>query len=165
MMNCRLLSFRRAGLWLFASLTLWVAGCTTPPPPKPPPPPPPQPAPAPKPVIPLAKANDPFAYRLEMARYLYERYQDQVHSGRLAPLLKGVGVIEVTINDQGRVVKREWIRAPHHVPEVVSAIEQMIDSAQPYPAPRFATQTTYLQTWLWDRSGKFQLDSLSLGQD
>ena len=120
---------------------------------------------APEPRVPFASASNAQAYRVEMARHIYQHHAHRVHSGRLPPMLKGVGVVEVTINQKGQVVRMEWIRAPKHVPEVVKAIEDMIEAAQPYPAPRFASQVSFMETWLWNRNDRFQLDSLTLGQD
>lgn len=152
-------------------LALLLNACTSPkPPPSLPAPAPvalPEPAPvAPEPPShPKAQARDLKAYRLEMARHIYERHGQHVHAGRLPPLIKGVGVIEVTINDQGQVTHMEWVRAPRHVPEVVKSIEDLIEAAQPYPAPAFAKQATFMETWLWNRNNRFQLDSLTAGQD
>lgn len=113
----------------------------------------------------MASAPNALAYRHEMARHIYQRHAHRVHAGRLPPMLKGVGVVEVTINQKGQVTRMEWVRAPKHVPEVVKAIEDLIEAAQPYPAPRFASEVRFMETWLWNRNDRFQLDSLTLGQD
>ena len=62
----------------------------------------------------------------------------------------------------GQVTRLHWLRAPSHAPEVVAEIERIVRQAAPYPAPRVAV--TYTDTWLWDRSGRFQLDTLTEGQ-
>ena len=57
------------------------------------------------------------------------------------------------------------MRAPKHAPEVMSEIEQIVRAAAPYPIPEHMTQVTYTDVWLWDKSGRFQLDTLTEGQD
>ncbi len=37
-------------------------------------------------------------------------------------------------------------------------------SAAPYPTPSRLGKVTYTDTWLWDKSGNFQLDTLTEGQ-
>jgi hypothetical protein len=54
-----------------------------------------------------------------------------------------------------------WMRKPSHAPEVVAEIERAVRSAAP-PCP--GRSVTYTDTWLWDKSGRFQLDTLTEGQ-
>jgi hypothetical protein len=79
-------------------------------------------------------------------------------------MLKAVGVIEVSVNSQGRVDEIVWLRAPRHAPEVMREIENAVRQAQPYPAPRHLHHVKYVDTWLWHASGQFQLNTLSEGQ-
>jgi protein TonB len=58
-----------------------------------------------------------------------------------------------------------WLRAPRHAPEVVREIEATVRRASPFPAPARIGRMTYTDTWLWDKSGRFQLDTLTEGQD
>lgn len=80
-------------------------------------------------------------------------------------MLYAVGVLNVDIDRHGQVKGIHWMRAPRHAPEVMSEIETMVRSAAPYPAPRHMTQVTYTDVWLWHKSGRFQLDTLTEGQD
>jgi hypothetical protein len=57
-----------------------------------------------------------------------------------------------------------WLRAPRHAPEVVAEIERTVRAAAPYPLPARLGKVTYTDTWLWDKSGRFQLDTLTEGQ-
>ena len=43
-------------------------------------------------------------------------------------------------------------------------IERTVRQAAPYPVAVKLGKVTYTDTWLWDRSGKFQLDTLTEGQ-
>jgi protein TonB len=43
-------------------------------------------------------------------------------------------------------------------------IERSVRKAAPYPAPIKMGSVTYTDTWLWEKSGRFQLDTLTEGQ-
>lgn len=159
-----------------------IAGCATPPPPAPvavkPPPPPPAPvAVAPKPPAPVviappavvvptyvSQAGTPRDYRRDAATHLYERLRERIFKGKMPPLLQAVGVLQVDIDHQGAVTDVRWMRAPKHVPAVMAEIERTVRAAAPYPAPVRMGQVTYTDTWLWHKTGFFQLDTLSEGQ-
>lgn len=79
--------------------------------------------------------------------------------------LYAVGVLEVQIDRNGHVLSTHWLRAPRHAPEVVAEIERTVRAATPFPVPGRLGKVTYTDTWLWDRSGRFQLDTLTEGQD
>ena len=122
----------------------------------------PEPAVAPKAV---SNARTPKAYRADAARHLYETYQHRIYQGKLPPMLKAVGVVEVEVDSQGQVQDIVWLRAPKHVPEVMREIETALRQAAPYPVPVHMKQVKYTDTWLWHASGRFQLDTLTEGQN
>lgn len=136
--------------------------------PAPKPAPPPQavkPAPPAEPVNPIKSvARDAKEYRKDAARHLYSKYPERIYAGKLPPLLKAVGVIDVVVGPNGQVLELIWARAPRHVPEVMRDIEAMIRQAGPFPAPVNLRRVTYTETWLWHKSGQFQLDTLTEGQ-
>jgi hypothetical protein len=163
-------------LWL--CIAALVAGCATPPPPVasiPPPPPPPAPvAVAPptvqpvKPLPPLGKvsnAQTPRDYRRDAATHLYEKNLGRIYVGKLPPLLYAVGVLQVDVDGRGNVTDIRWMRAPTQAPEVMADIERSVRSAAPFPAPVKLGRVTYTDTWLWHKSGRFQLDTLTEGQN
>ena len=82
----------------------------------------------------------------------------------MPPLLYAVGVINVEIDRVGRVIRLDWMRAPRQAPEVIAEIEAFIKKASPFPAPVKLGKVIYTDTWLWDKSGRFQLDTLTEGQ-
>ena len=82
----------------------------------------------------------------------------------MPPLLHAVGVLQVQVDGAGRVVGLSWMRAPKHAPDVIAEIERSVRAAAPFPAPVRLGRVTYTDTWLWDRSGHFQLDTLTEGQ-
>ena len=80
----------------------------------------------------------------------------------MQPNLYAIGVLQVDIDRRGQVGRMNWLRAPNHAPEVVVEIERIVRAAAPYPTP--SRTVTYTDTWLWDKSGRFQLDTLTEGQ-
>ena len=126
--------------------------------PRPPPAPPVAAVPKPSP------ATTPLAYRRDAASHLYAINADRIYKGMLQPNLHAVGVLEVDIDRQGQVVAINWRRAPSHVPEVMDEIVRTVRAATPFPAPARMGRVTYTEIWLWDKSGKFQLDTLTEGQ-
>ena len=110
-------------------------------------------------------ATTPRAYRSDGATHLYGLNADRIFKGRMPPLLYAIGVLNVEIDRVGRVTRLDWMRAPNHAPEVVAEIERTIRSASPFPAPTRMGKVVYTDTWLWHKSGKFQLDTLTEGQN
>lgn len=103
-------------------------------------------------------------YRLDAAKHLYGLNTSNVFSGKLPPLLYAVGVVRVQIASNGDLIEIDWMRKPTHAPEVISEIENRIRKASPFPAAQHIGDVTYTETWLWHKSGRFQLDTLSEGQ-
>ena len=104
------------------------------------------------------------AYREDAATHLYGLNAQRVYKGKLPPMLYAIGVLEVDIDRAGKVTRLRWMRAPKHAPEVVAEIERTVRAAAPFPAPTRMGKVTYTDTWLWDKSGHFQLDTLTEGQ-
>ena len=110
-------------------------------------------------------ATTPRAYRGDGATHLYGLNADRIFKGRMPPLLYAIGVLNIEIDRVGRITRLDWMRAPKHAPEVVAEIERTVRSAAPFPAPSRMGKVVYTDTWLWHKSGKFQLDTLTEGQD
>ena len=143
-----------------AGLMLWLQGCSTAPETTPR-----MPAAVSAPAVAASAARNARDYRRDAAQHLYSRHSGQIYKGRLPPMLYAVGVLHVEIGRQGQVLGLHWQRAPRHAPEVMAEIERMVRAAAPYPAPQHLAQVTYTDVWLWDKSGRFQLDTLTEGQD
>ena len=105
------------------------------------------------------------AYRQDGASHLYGLNSERIFKGRMPPLLYAIGVLNVEIDKAGRVTKLDWMRAPRHAPEVIADIERTVRQASPFPAPTRLGKVVYTDTWLWHKSGKFQLDTLTEGQN
>jgi hypothetical protein len=162
----------RTLLGLGAAALGFLSGCSTPPPAvqTPPPPPPAVKVPPiviapPVPTGPTSLARSSKEYRKDAAGHLYGMHANRIYKGRMPPLLEAVGVLNVDIDYKGDVKAVNWMRAPKHVPHVMAEIERMVRASAPYPLPKNLSQVTYTDVWLWHKSGKFQLDTLTEGQD
>jgi periplasmic protein TonB len=112
-----------------------------------------------------SSASNPRAYRADAAGHLYELNRERIYKGRLPPLLYAIGVLQVEVDSRGNVRDLNWMRAPKHAPEVVAEIERTVRAAAPFPVPVRMGKVVYTDTWLWHKSGQFQLDTLTEGQD
>lgn len=111
-----------------------------------------------------SSATSPRAYRKDGASHLYSLNAERIYQGKMPPLLYAIGVLNVDIDRLGRVTRLDWMRAPRHAPEVIAEIERTVRRASPFPAPTRLGKVVYTDTWLWHKSGKFQLDTLTEGQ-
>lgn len=112
-----------------------------------------------------SNATNARAYRADAAQHIYALNGDRIWKGRLPPMLYAVGVLQVEVDGRGNVRKLSWMRAPKHAPEVIAEIEKTVRAAAPFPAPARMGKVVYTDVWLWHESGKFQLDTLTEGQD
>lgn len=168
-------------LALYAGIAALLASCAAPyrtPAPQPAPAAPTAPVPAtpaaePPPVVAIppvsqlpanSYATDARAYRRDAALHLYAHNTQRIYKGMLKPHLYAIGVLDVDIDRQGRVTGMQWRRAPKHAPEVMKEIERTVRAAAPYPVPARMGRVIYTDIWLWDKSGQFQLDTLTEGQ-
>jgi periplasmic protein TonB len=127
--------------------------------------PPVQAAQAPTMIIKTSSATDPRAYRADAAGHIYALNRERIWKGRLPPMLYAVGVLQVEVDGRGNVRNLHWLRAPKHAPEVIASIEKTVREAAPFPVPARLGKVVYTDTWLWHKSGQFQLDTLTEGQD
>ena len=151
----------------FIGAAALVAGCSAPPST------PMTSAPGARPVISLASpatftqisvADTPLAYRHDAAAHLYSKNSDRIFKGILPMFLYAVAVVQVEVDSRGQLTSLTWMREPLHAPEVVAEIERTVRQAAPFPAPVKLGHATYIETWLWDASGRFQLHTLTEGQ-
>ncbi|NBT54411.1 MAG: hypothetical protein EBT05_05875 [Betaproteobacteria bacterium] len=124
------------------------------------------PAPAVPPVVVAAAAPsaNPREYRRDAAKHLYGQNAHRIYKGKLPAMLYAIGVLQVDVDGRGQVIRLNWMRTPTHAPEVVAEIERTVRRAAPFPVPAHLGQVTYTDTWLWHKSGRFQLDTLTEGQ-
>ena len=112
----------------------------------------------------VSQAGDARAYRMDGARHVYESYPHRIFRGKLPPLMHAIVVVETVLDEAGRIKEINILRAPSHAPDVTAAVREMIQRVSPFPTPTRLGSVTWTETWLVDRSGRFQLDALSEGQ-
>lgn len=111
-----------------------------------------------------SNATTPRDYREHAARHVYDANASRIYPGKLPPVLYAIGTLQVSLDANGRVTSMHWLRAPQHAPEVIAEIERTVLAAAPYPVATRLGAVVWTDTWLWDKSGRFQLDTLSEGQ-
>lgn len=154
-------------LSLVLSLLGLLAGCASAPPPVASAPAPVAAAPLPKfepPMGPPSGALSAMDYRLDAAYHLYGKNNGRIYQGVMPHFLYAIGVLEIQVDPRGNLLALNWMRAPEHAPEVIAEIERTVRQAAPFPAPVQLGSASYIETWLWDISGNFQLHTLSEGQ-
>ena len=104
-------------------------------------------------------------YRIDAARHVYAAYPSRIYRGVLPPLLYGIMMVETELDAEGQVVAVHVVRKPA-ADEVAPWVLAMLRRAAPYPAPAAMPGGTvrFTETWFVDRSGLFQLFSLTEGQ-
>ena len=113
----------------------------------------------------VSSAETPKAYKVDAAKHVYKAYPEKIYKGKLPPLIHAVVVLEVSVDAQGNVRDINTIRVPTHAPDVTVAVKDMIQRASPMPAPARMGGAKFTEVWLVDKSGRFQLDTLTEGQD
>jgi len=111
-----------------------------------------------------SNAATPREYRRDAARHVYAANAQRIYEGKLPALLYAIGTLEVNVDASGKVQSMHWMRAPQHAPEVIKEIERTVLAASPFPVATKLGKVTWTDTWLWDKDGRFQLDTLSEGQ-
>jgi protein TonB len=106
----------------------------------------------------LAHAGE---YRIGAAEQVYKLHNERVYRGVMPPLLYAVGIVQITVDSSGAVTSITWLRKPANV--VAEQIESLILTPGMFGIPPEGS-AVFVETWLWDKSGKFQLKSLSEGQ-
>jgi protein TonB len=112
----------------------------------------------------VSMASDPRAYKLDAARHIYASYANRIYKGRLPPLIHAVVVVETTVDSNGTPRDVKVVRGPSHAPDVTAAVVQMIRRAG-LPPHGMTGGMKFTEIWLVHKDGRFQLDSLTEGQD
>ena len=122
--------------------------------------------PPPRHPAPLAGSDALHAddYRRHAARHLYDVYPDQVLKGMVRANVYAIVVTETDVDARGRVLAVRVLRKPASAHEVTPWVVALIRGASPLPPPLHLKRARYVDTWLVDRSGQFQLRTLTEGQ-
>jgi periplasmic protein TonB len=104
-------------------------------------------------------------YRIDAARHIYTAYPGRIFRGKLPPLMYSVMVVETEIDSEGKVRGVNVVRKPA-ADEVAPWVVSMIRGAGPFPLPAKlpGKSVRYTDVWLVDKSGRFQVDTLTEGQ-
>ena len=124
----------------------------------------PEPPPGRSPMPRASEAANARDYRRDAARHVYDGNRARIYGGKLPALLYAVGTLQVNLDANGKVLSMHWMRAPKHAPEVIAEIERTVLEASPFPTAARIGKVTWTDTWLWDKGGHFQLDTLTEGQ-
>ena len=111
----------------------------------------------------VSHAATPRDYRRDGAQHIYGKNAHRIFKGKMPPLLQGVGTLQLELDHRGQIVSIHWMRPPSH-PGAKAEIERTVRDSAPFPAPVRMGHVYYVDTWLWDKSGQFQLDTLTEGQ-
>lgn len=103
-------------------------------------------------------------YRLDAARHLYVAYAPHVLRGMVPPLVHAIVVTETEVDEQGKVLQVRVLRPPAAARNVGPWVVTLIRKASPFPPPTRIGRVKVIETWLVDRSGKFQVHTLTEGQ-
>jgi hypothetical protein len=111
-----------------------------------------------------SQAANEKAYRLDAARHIYDTYPAQILKGKVPALVYAILVTETEIDARGQVLGVRIVRQPASAREVTPWVVSMIRSAAPLPPPARLGRVKFLEVWLVDKSGQFQVHSLTEGQ-
>ena len=114
----------------------------------------------------VSEAQSEQEYRRDAARRVYEAFPGHIHKGMLPPLMYAIAITETDVDADGRVVDVRLTREPAAAKEVGPWVVALLRQVAQFPVPaRLArARATYKEIWLVDKSGKFQVDTLTEGQ-
>jgi len=112
----------------------------------------------------VSLASSAQGYRTDAARHVYNTYATQIYKGMLPPLVHAVVVIETEVDPAGNVREVRVIRSPSHAPDVTQRVVAMVRQASPFPQPSKLGATKFMEVWMVDSGGQFQVHTLTEGQ-
>jgi hypothetical protein len=115
-------------------------------------------------VASASEARSEQEYRRDAARRVYDSFPSQIHKGKLPPLMYAIAITETDVDADGRVTDVRLTREPAAAKEVGPWIVALLRRIGQFPAPTHLAKATYKEIWLVDKSGKFQVDTLTEGQ-
>lgn len=113
----------------------------------------------------VSDAANTSAYKLAAAQALYAVYAAQVRSGKMPAWTHAVAVTEVDVDASGRITAVRLVREPAHAKEVGPWLVGLLWRMQRLPVPLLLGATTWREVWLVDEQGRFQVDTLTEGQE
>jgi hypothetical protein len=111
-----------------------------------------------------SEAETEQAYRRDAAKRIYESFPMHIYRGKMPALAYAIAITETDIGADGQVTDVRLTREPAAAKEVGPWVVALIRRVGQMPPMARMAQVTYTETWLVDKSGKFQLHSLTEGQ-
>lgn len=111
-----------------------------------------------------SEAETESAYRRDAAKRIYESFPMHIYRGKMPALTYAIAITETDIGGDGQVLDVRMTREPASAKEVGPWVVALIRRVGKMPPLAKMEQVTYTETWLVDKSGKFQLHTLSEGQ-
>jgi protein TonB len=115
-------------------------------------------------VLQPSEARSEMAYRTDAARHIYDAYPSQVLKGKVPALVYAIVITETELDARGKVLNVRVLRQPASAREVTPWVVSLIRRASPLPPPVRMGRVRVLEVWLVDKSGLFQVHSLTEGQ-
>ncbi|WP_374568701.1 hypothetical protein [Ideonella sp.] len=112
----------------------------------------------------VSEAQTDQEYRRDAARRVYESFPAHIHRGKLPPLMYAIAITETDVDASGRVTDVRLTREPAAAKEVGPWVVALLRKIGQFPAPTRMAKATYKEIWLVDKTGKFQVDTLTEGQ-
>jgi periplasmic protein TonB len=84
-----------------------------------------------------------------------------VLNGKVPAPVHAVRVTETVVDAQGKVLDVQVLRPPAEADAVTPWVAELIRQAAPLPPPLNLRGARDVAVWLVDRSGRFQVDSLT----
>lgn len=115
-------------------------------------------------VPPTSEADTEQAYRRDAARRVYESFPMHIYRGKMPALTYAIAITETDVRSDGQVLDVRLMREPASAKEVGPWVVAMVRRVGQFPPLAKLERVTYTETWLVDKSGRFQLHSLTEGQ-
>lgn len=112
----------------------------------------------------VSQAQTEAEYRRDAARRVYDAFPTHIHRGKLPPLMYAIAITETDVDEHGRVTDVRLMREPAGGKEVGPWVVALLRKIGHFPAPTRMAKATYREIWLVDKTGKFQVDTLTEGQ-
>ncbi len=107
------------------------------------------------------------AYQRELALRISQLSADKVYPERPQAMLRSVIVLKYSIDADGKLLRREIVRSNRDKMTETTALAS-ISSAAPFPRPKASLlrhgKLEIMETWLFNKDGRFQLRSIALPQ-
>ncbi|HYN61304.1 MAG TPA: hypothetical protein VET87_17430 [Rubrivivax sp.] len=114
--------------------------------------------------VPASLALNEKAYRKDAAQHIYAAYPSHILKGMVPPLVYAIMVTETEVDARGAVLQVRVVRAPAAAKEVTPWVVSLIRRAAPLPPPARLGRVKFIEVWLVDKSGQFQVHTLTEGQ-